>query len=232
MSDDSLLTVGGTCSILVGVTGALASLVYVILPPEQRLGVPAATILPSYAQDATLLNVEFLLLTLTGVFGLGAVPAITRLVRGQSEGWATWASALAMVGFAVQAVSNYFTFDRMPGIARAFVAGTEATRAALVPIWRSSFDLDGLWELGAIGAWVLVVSLLAWRGKAWPRNASYLGFAAGALYLLFVVGFLFKQPALFLIASIAGALTADVWYIWIGLIARRGQAAAAVSGRR
>ncbi|MGB8645112.1 MAG: DUF4386 family protein [Anaerolineae bacterium] len=226
MQDHSLRTVGSVCAILVGVMGALASIVYLLLPPEQRLGVPAAQILPSYAKDGTMLNVEFLLLTLVGVFGLGAVPAITRFANTTAAGWTVWAGNLALVGFAIQAVSNFFTFTRMPGIATAFVAGADATKAALVPIWRSSLDLDGLWGFGAVGLWVIVISLLALRAKSWSPVVSYLGFGAGVFYLLFVVGFVFKQPVLFLVASVAGTVAATIWYIWIGLTLRREPAAA------
>ena len=220
MKDDSLQKLGGMCAILVGITGALAALAYLFLPAEQRLGVPAATILPSYVQGPVLLNIEFLLLALAGIFGLGAVPAITQLVRSHGEGWAAWTGNLALVGFAVQAVSNFFTFTRMPGIASAFVAGGDATKAALIPIWRSSFDLDGLWQFGAVGIWVLTVSLLASRGKSWPSSVIYLGFLAGLFHLLFVVGFLFKLPVLFLVGSVVGTIAVTIWYVWVGLILR------------
>ena len=151
MKDNSLLKLGGTCAVLLGITGALASLTYLLLPADQRLGVPAARILPSIAQGSMLLNLQFLELTLMGVFGLAVVPALSELVRAENAGWVRWTSNLALVGYAVTAVSSFFSFGRLPGIAAAYVAGEAATQAALTPIWRSSFDLHGLWGYGAVG---------------------------------------------------------------------------------
>jgi hypothetical protein len=48
----------------------LISAVYLLLPPEQRLGVKAAIIFPSVAHGANLLLAPFWLLALEGVLGL------------------------------------------------------------------------------------------------------------------------------------------------------------------
>jgi hypothetical protein len=221
MKDNSLFKVGGGASIAMGVIAALIGITYMLLPPDQRLGVPAARILPAIAQGSLMLRTELLEMALVGVLGLAAVPAISEMVRAGHEGWVRWMSNLALVGFAVMAVSNAFTFARLPGIALAYVKGDPATQAALVPVWRSSLDLHGFWGYGAIGLWVLVVSLLALRGTSIPKGLAWLGVLAAVLNLLIPVGFLLKQPPVFLYDSILGGLVSCVWFIWVGLVARR-----------
>jgi hypothetical protein len=221
MKDNSLFKLGGTCTILLGVFDALASLTYLLLPADQRLGVPAARILPSIAQGATLLQLQILELALIGILGLIVVPAVSELFKGVSEGWVRWTGNLALVGFAVSAVSNLLTFARLPAIAAAFVAGDASTKAALVPIWRSTLDLYGIWNDGVIGLWILVLSLLAFRGTILPRILAILGVLGGISLFLIPVAFILKTPSLFLVAAALGGIASTAWFIWTGVIVGR-----------
>ncbi len=221
MKDNSVLRLGGACAILLGIVGALGSLTYLLLPADQRLGVPASRILPSITQGATLLNIQFMELVLVGLLGLAVVPAVSELVRKGNEGWLRWTGTLALIGFSVSAVSNLFTMGRLPGIAAAYVAGEAATKAALVPVWRSTFDLYGFWGYGMVGVWIFVVSLLALRGAAFSRTLAILGLVAGVFYALIPAAFLLRQPVLFIVAAVPGGLASTLWFIWVGVVARR-----------
>jgi hypothetical protein len=220
MKDNTVLKLGGTCAILLGITGALGSLTYLLLPADQRLGVPAARILPSIVQGSTLLNIQFLELVVLGVLGLAVVPAISELVRAGHEGWVRWTSTLASIGYAVSAISNLFTMGRLPGIAAAYVAGEAATRAALAPVWRSTFDLYGMWGYGMVGVWIFVVSLLALRAATYSRILGYLGLVAGVFYALIPAAFLLQAPSLFIVAAALGGIASTVWFIWVGSVTR------------
>jgi Domain of unknown function (DUF4386) len=221
MKDNSLFRLGGWCAILLGIVGILADITYVLLPADQRLGVPAAKILPSIAQGSTLLNLQFLELTLLAILGLAAVPAISEMFRSGHEGWVRWTSNLAMLGYAVSAVSSFFTFGRLPNLAKAFAAGDPSTQAALIPVWRSTFDLHGLWGYGMVGVWVLVISLIALQGTRFPKGLSYLGVVLGICYGLIPAAFVFKLPALFLVAAIPAGIVHAAWYLWTGVVTRR-----------
>lgn len=220
MKDSSLLKLGGMGAILLGVVNALSSILYLILPPEQRAAVPAAQILPSVAQDATLLMLTFWLQALVGVLGLLVVPAFARLVEGANEGWLRWTSQLAVVGFAVSAVGYLLSVARLPGIAAAYVAGDAATKAALVPVWKSSIDLQGLWGYGAVGVWVFVLSLLAMRQAKLSRLWTYLGMVLGIAYWIIPAGTIFKSQSLLLVGVAIGTIITTLWYVWGGIIAR------------
>jgi hypothetical protein len=221
MKDNSLFKLGGACAILLGIVDALSGITYLLLPADQRLGVPAARILPSIAQGAPLLKLQILELALIGVLGLAVVPAFSELFAARNEGWVRWTGNLALLGFAVAAVSNLFSYARLPAIASAFVAGDAATKAALVPIWRSTLDLYGVWNDGVIGVWILTLSLVALGGILFPRILAIIGILAGISLLLIPLAFFIKIPSLFLVAAILGGLLSTIWMIWAGGIVRQ-----------
>ena len=218
---DSLVTLGGYAAILLGITRILASGAYLLLPAEQRLSSPGPQFLPSFAQNSSVLMSVFWIETAAALIGLLVIPAVTSRVRSVHEGWARWASTLATIGYAVSAVGYTLSAARIPGIAKAFVAGDAATKAALAVVWRSSPDLFGLWGYGAIGLWVLVVCLLGMRNRAFPQLHLILGILVAANYLIIPVGLLLKVSQLFIIGSIIGIVLGPVWYIWTGLLLLR-----------
>jgi Domain of unknown function (DUF4386) len=219
MKMDTLGRFGGYAAILLGVVAIIGDVIYLLLPADQRLGVKAAAILPSVARGAPLLLAQFWVLTLEGVLGIAVVLALSRLVQAASEGWVRFTSVLALVGFAVTAVSNVITIARLPAIAAAYVAGDAATKAALAPTWRSTLDPYGLWGYGAVGLWVLVVSVLALRSASLPRSLAYVGLAYGVLLLLIPVALLTGTASSLLIGVVVLAtLAGPVWWIWTGLV--------------
>ncbi len=135
--------------------------------------------------------------------------------------WVRWTGNLATLGFAVSAVSSFFAFGRLPGLAKAYVNGDASTQAALAPVWRSSFDLHGLWGYGMVGLWVLVISLVALQGNVFPKALSYLGVVLGLSFALVPAAFIFKIPALFLVVAVPGGIINTVWFVWAGMVTRR-----------
>lgn len=221
MKGDSVLSLGGVCSIILGVISGLTGLTYLLLPAEQKLGMKAVDLLPSFAANSTLLTVQSLELALAGIFGLAVVPAVAQLIDPVNEGWSRWISSLAYLGFGVSAVSNLIVVARLPGIAAAFVAGDAATKAALAPVWRSTLDWQGIWQYGAVGVWILVASLLLLRGNKLSKPLNYLGVVAAIVTLLIPLVFILKVPALIAIVAIVGGVIGVVWYIWLGLQLRK-----------
>ena len=221
MKDDSVLKLGGACAILLGIAKILSGVGYLVLPPEQRVLSPGVEFLPSFAQNSSLLMAVFWVEAAIGLLGLAVVPALSGLVRSMSEGWVRWVSTIATVGYAVSAVGYLLSIARIPVIAAAYVKGDPSTQAALAVVWRSSPDLQGLWGYGAIGVWVLVVSLLAMRGTTFPKPHAYLGLALAVLYILVPAGVMLKAQPLLLVSAGVGALAAPIWYVWSGLILRR-----------
>src|SRR3712207_2235357 len=104
--DDGVLdNAGAVCAVLLGVMTALVGLFYVLLPDDQRAQATAAELFPSFLDDGAVLRLELLALALTGVLGLAVVPYVLRLAGVRENGWARWLGNVALLGFAVTAVS-------------------------------------------------------------------------------------------------------------------------------
>jgi hypothetical protein len=225
MKDNSLAQLGGICSILLGVATALYSLVFVLLPAKQHLGIGAAEFLPSVATEGnTLLRTEFSRRAAAALLGLAVVPAVAAMVHHLNAGWVRWTSNLALLGFAVNAISDLLMPARFPPIAAAYVAGDAATKAALAVTWRTSLDPEGLLGFGGVGLWILVMSLLARRDNTFPNPLAYIGAALGVAMLLIPVLIFAQQSGLIDFIAGLGVILGPVWYVWLGVILRRAAA--------
>lgn len=208
---------GGGAAIALAVLMALAALAYVLLPAEQRLGVPGRQLLPSFAANPIPLQLEMGLLTLTGFVGLAVVRPIRHLL-GRGDPWLRWASMLAIVGYAIGAVGNSLVMGKLPAIASAFVAADEAGKQLIAVFWRTTLDPFGLWQFGAVGLWLLVVGIVAMRSRAIPSLGAYLALAAGVAHLAIpVVLLLSAQSSLAILALVAAAVIV-AWFAWVGLL--------------
>lgn len=222
MNKHNLLSVGGLFAILVGIIKIWSGVSYLLIPADQRAAVPGKVFLPAYAGGHAVLNSLFWGEALVGVFGLAIVPALAKLlVNERNEGWVKWTSNLATVGYAVTAVGYFLTLARLPGIATAFVNGDPSTQAALAVTWKSTPDLFGFWGYGAIGIWMLCVSLLMLQRADISKVFATIGVITAVISILVSVGTYFKFQPLLLIGAGTGAIAAPVWFIWLGVILRR-----------
>lgn len=215
--------VGAICAILTGIFTATGALLYFLLPDAQKLGTPGSVILPSFAQNPMPLQMENLALGLVGIFGLGLVPALSQFVRAPENGWLRWTANLANVGYAVSAIGSFVLLSRLPIIANAYAQGDPSTQAALAAVWRTTLDPFGLWGYGAIGLWILTVSLNLRRtpDPAVPSLLGPLGIAAAVVHWAVPLAFVLKLPVIFLAVAGLGLLAITAWYIWVGMILRR-----------
>lgn len=227
MRENTLAKLGGVCSILLGISIIIVGITYLPLPPEQQQIVGLYTnpgaFLESFAKNSTLLTVEFWAEALGVLFGIAAVLAISESVRAVNEGWVRWTSTLAILGLAIAAIDDLRFLALMPGRAAAYVQGDAAVKAALtVPGILEGIDPQHWLRLGAVGLWVMVVSLLALRSGTWPKLLAYAGIGAAIAYWLAVVGIVFQIPSVItIIAGLGAIFLAPLWYIWLGLRLRK-----------
>lgn len=93
MKDKSLSQVGGTCSILLGISYLLIGIIYLRLPAAQRPGIDPAQFLQSFAQSPQPLTFYYWVFALGSLLAFAAVIAISEVVRPANEGWVRWTRA-------------------------------------------------------------------------------------------------------------------------------------------
>ncbi len=225
MKDNTLNKLGGTCSILVGVSYIVAAVVYLLSPVkvQDAAGIPPAEFLETLAQDSTAYIVPFGIAALDSLLTIAVILAISESVQSANPGWVRWTSNLAIVGSAVNAVEFLNRIVLNPARAAAYVKGDAAVKAALtVPGALAGLDPQAWLRWGAVGVWILVVSLLALRGGTWPKPLAYVGIGVAIAYLLIVATNLLQiQLFTALVAGVGGVILFPIWYIWLGLRLRK-----------
>lgn len=214
------LKAGGNCAILAGIFGALFSLNYLLLPPEQRLGANPADLLPSFDRDPTLLRLEMIAMALAGICGMGVMPAVSEMLESLKKGGARWTGSIATFSYGVMAVSNLLMMQRLPTVASAYVHGNDATKAALAATWNGSLDPDGWMQYGGVGLWMLVANMTASQSEELPRPLAYLGVILGVLYCMVPISSIAEMPQLITPIMGLGAVLAPIWHLWMGLLMR------------
>ncbi len=218
----NLAKMGGTCSILLGVTYVVVGIAYVLTPAEQLSGT-IAKFAPSFIASPTAFTILLWACGLGGLIALGAVSAISALVEEENEGCVRWMRNLAYLGFGVTAVEFLRDLAILPARAAAYEAGDAATKAAMVAS-DSLVVLDPYeWlKFGCVGLWILTVAVIALRRSLLPKALACLGIAGGILYWVYVAGVTLKVPTLALVgAGLGASIIAPIWYIWVGVILRR-----------
>lgn len=218
----SLAKVGGTCSILLGVSYVVMGVAYVLTPAEQFSG-SIEKFAPSFAENPTPFTLLIWTCAVGGLIALGAVGAISALVEEENEGWVRWARNLAYLGFAVVALEFFRMLVLAPARAAAYQAGDAATKAAMVTSdFFIALDPYEWLKFGCVGLWLLVVAVVALRRSVLPKALACLGIAGAILYWVYVAGVVLKVPALALVgAGLGASIIAPIWYIWLGVILRR-----------
>jgi len=223
MEDRSLSKLGGTCSILLGISYIVVAVTYLTQPEGLQSAGDPIQFIDALVEGSILHTILHWTFALGAALGLIVVPAISNVVRDENKGWVTWGSNLALLGFAVTAIWRFRALVLEPILATEYAAGDTSLRASIV-ISNSLVDIDpyGWLGYGAIGTWLLVVSILTLRVDGWPKTLSYLGIVGAAMYWLLVVGYELSSPSLIMIASmLGGVIIGPIWYIWAGAKLRK-----------
>ena len=222
MKDNTLSKLGGNCSILLGILYLVIGITYLLLPADQKQTSAVDKFLPSFAENPTMQVIQFWAFALSGLVAIAVVLAVSENVRSGNEGWVRWTSTLAILGFAVVAINNFRNIGYQLPLARTYVEGDAVTKTVIELGGPFGLDPQGWLSFGAVGLWVLVVSLLALRAGTWPKLLTYIGIATAIAYWLIVTGFVSNQETLFTIgAALGGIILAPIWYIWAGLRLRQ-----------
>jgi hypothetical protein len=225
MEDPSVRRVGAFASLGVAVAYLLTGICAVAMPTELQ-GRPEVTphqFWTVLSQHPTAHLCFHWAWVLAGLFGIGAVPAISLLVWSANRGAVLWSGSAAFLGFSVLARSHLMEVAWDRRIIPKYQAAEPAFQQAVHVVAGLALDVpDGLLTYGALGIWVAVVSLLAVRQQALPRGFAYLGFATAAALLAGVIGYgLLLRPFIVVAVGVGGFLLVPAWFLWAALLLRR-----------
>lgn len=229
MEDRSLTRVGGMCAILLGISYILVGITFMF--DTVRTAPTRHEFLMRFAQNppARLLNHAFFLIG--AILALGAIPAISQIVRKDNEGWVRWATNVAYLGIVVTALTHIEFLTLTPLNARLYASGDEFARTVFLASPRQGTDISGWLRYGCLGIWMLIIVVLAWRHAALPRLLVYLGILGAVLYILIPVSSLLPDQLHVTVETVAaglgGIVLAPIWFLWIGALLYRSQRARA-----
>lgn len=180
--------------------------------------------LQAVAKEPIWTRIETLSFGIGSLFALSTVQTVSQRVEPDNESLTRWASALALLSFALVCIKDFRSFV-MAAETRRIYNETDATvqqtfAELMVPIT----DLDPLgFSYGGVGTWLTTVNLLALRSGAWPKYLAYPGALGGLMYLAIMFGQAFKSKPLFLMGVLFGSFLGPIWYILMGIHLLRGQ---------
>jgi hypothetical protein len=203
MNSPSYERFAGLCAILAGIGGPLYSIAFVVLVV---LGLAPGVGLPLSA----------LFLMLGGIAATVVFVALYDRLRETNATFALWALLLGIVGMTGSAIHA--------GYDLANVIHPPAT--PLPADWPSQIDPRGLTTFGISGIAFLVIAWLITRSRGFPRRLGLLGYGVGSLFIVLYLGRLLivtpTHPLVAGAAVLSGVIVTPAWYIWLGLLLRRG----------
>jgi Domain of unknown function (DUF4386) len=149
------------------------------------------------------------------------VLALVDEIRPAHEGFIRWTSTLAIIGYAILAISNIADLYQIKRMVFGYAQINQSAQSALDVMGFGSIDPTLSLRFITIGPWFLVAGWLSLRNGQFPKALAYLGVIAGIIALLFVViSFLEIQTLTLITASIA-VVFQPLWLIWTGIVLGR-----------
>ena len=201
MKTTSFEKFAGLCAILTGLVGFLYSVAFIII-----------------SRNAPALGglLSWLLLMLGGLLSAVALVALYNRLRETDAAFALLALLLGIVGALGSTIHA--------GYELANIIHPPTSPELNLP---SEVDPRGLVTFGFAGIALFVVAWLIGRGAQFPKGLGYLGYLLAILLVVIYLGRLIvlnaTSPVIVVPALLAGFLVNPIWYIWLGLVLRRGQ---------
>ncbi len=206
---------GGIASILIGILNIVLVIYIVGATGTQRYD--AGAFFEYFAEKPLALSMAWIVFTITAILAYAVIPAVSDLVQDVNRDWARAATLYGIVGFSVLGIWAITLARTAPDLAYNYVNGDAMTRAAIFAHGLPEIDPDGWFTFGGPGTWLIVMNILALRGKKLSRLHGFAGILLGIGHWATVFGALLENEPLNLFASASGALLYPVWYIWLGI---------------
>ena len=194
----------GLCAILAGIGGPLYSIAFVVLVV---LGVAPGLGLP----------LSSLVLLLGGLASTVVLVALYDRLRETDATFALWALLLGVAGMTGSAIHAGYDLANV-------IHPPASPLPADLP---SQVDPRGLATFGITGIALFVMAWLMTRSAGFPRRLGQLGYLVAILFIILYLGRLIivtpTNPIVAGAALLSGVVVSPAWYIWLGLLLRRGR---------
>ena len=226
MNRTSMAKVGGVCSILGGTIFLVSGVGFFLFQvgpfdwnslksiSEYFKEVPAAS------TTWTFVNAGAAIASLLAVAG---VLALSDEIRPAHEGLVRWTSTLAIIGYAIMAITNLADLYQIRRLALGYVHLDQSAQSAIEVVGRGSLDPTLSLRFLTIGPWFLVAGWFSLRHGLLPKGLAYLGVIAGIAALCFVVLSFLEFQTLTLITGAMAVVFHPLWLIWTGVALGRNK---------
>lgn len=220
MNRTSTAKLGSICSILAGALLVVSGVAFFLIAghfdynsiksiSEYFSSVPAAS---------TILTVINGGAALASFLAIAGVLALSDRLRPFHEGSVRWTSTLAIIGYAILAISDIADLYQIKQLAIGYPQLDQSAQGALEVMGIGSLDPALILRFITIGPWFLVAGWLSLQNGQLPKVLAWLGVIGGFAALIFVVVSFFDLQTLTMITITITLIFHPLWLIWTGLI--------------
>jgi hypothetical protein len=219
MDRASMAKTGSTCSILAGVLLVVSGAAFFLL--AGHFDYSSIKSISEYFNTApaasTILTIVNGGAALASLLAVAGVLALSDRLRPVHVGLVRWTSTLAIIGYAILAVSDIADLYQIKQMAIGYSQLDRSAQSALEVMGIGSLDPTLILRFIAIGPWFLVAGWLSLRHGQLPKVLAWLGVIAGITALLFVVDSFFALQTLTMITITVTLIFHPLWLIWTGI---------------
>jgi hypothetical protein len=154
---------------------------------------------------------------LGGIVSTVVIVALYDRLRETDATFALWALLLGVIGMIGSAIHAGYDLANV----------IHPPASPLPDDIPSQVDPRGFTTFGISGLAFFVLAWLMTRSGGFPRRLGQLGYAVAILYIVLYLGRLIiltpTNPVVAVAALLSGVVVSPAWYIWLGLLLRRGR---------
>jgi hypothetical protein len=153
---------------------------------------------------------------LASFLAIAGVLALSDEMRPVHEGLVRWTSTLAIIGYAVIAITNIADLYHIRRMAFGYAQVDPSAQSALEVMGIGTLDPTLSLRFITIGPWFLMAGWLSFRTGQLPKTLSCLGVIAGIAALFFVVVSFLGLHTMTMITGAMAVVFHPLWLIWTG----------------
>jgi hypothetical protein len=153
---------------------------------------------------------------LASFLAIAGVLALSDEMRPVHEGLVRWTSTLAIIGYAVIAITNVADLYQIRRMAFGYAQLDPSAQSALEVMGSGTLDPTLSLRFITLGPWFLVAGWLSFRTGQLPKALACLGVIAGIAALFFVVVSFLELQTLTMMTGALAVVFHPLWLIWTG----------------